>query len=109
MRVLASYSPFAREGLYAERGPIFISATATEPYANVHQFPPQIKADPVNFPLSLLGYSADHRMNFTKLVGERDIDELLGEVFDTYPEVAYLHVRNAEACCYICTVERYAG
>lgn len=105
-RLLLTYSPFAQEGLYAERGPIFISATDTEPYADVHRFPPEIKADPVNFPLSLLGYSVDHRMNFTQLVGDRDIDQLIDDVFEQRPEVAYLHVRNSEACCFICAVER---
>lgn len=105
-RLLFSYSPFAQEGLYAEKGPVFISDTHTAPYADVHRFPPEIKADPVNFPLSLLGYTPDHRMNFTRLVGDQDVDVLIGETFDKHPEVAYLHVRNAEACCYICAVER---
>lgn len=105
-RLLFSYSPFAQEGLFTERGPLFIRADQAEPYADVHRFPPEIKADPVNFPLSLLGYSADHRMNFTQLVGNADVDELIPTVLDQHPDIAYLHVRNSEACCYICTIER---
>ena len=105
-RLLFAYSPFNAEGLYAEKGPVFISATKTEPYADLHRFPPQIKADPVNFPLSLLGYSADNQMVFTKLVGVDDIDDLLSETLNNHPEIVYLHVRNSEACCYICAVER---
>lgn len=49
---------------------------------------------------------ADHRMNFTQLVGNQDVDVLIRIVFDGRPDVAYLHMRNAEACCYICAVER---
>ncbi len=105
-RLLFSYSPFAEEGLYSERGPLFIHAEAVEPYQDIHRFPPEIKCDPVHFPLSLLGYSADHRMNFARLVGQNDVDEFLVEVLNQHYEVAYLHVRNAEACCYICTIER---
>lgn len=45
-------------------------------------------------------------MVFTRLVGDADVDELIGEIFDKNKEVAYLHARNAQACCFICKIER---
>ena len=35
-----------------------------------------------------------------------DVDELIASIFDKHPEVEYLHARNAEACCFICKIER---
>jgi hypothetical protein len=43
---------------------------------------------------------------FTTLVGDRDVDEMIPEIFDAHPEVEYLHARNSVACCYICMIER---
>ena len=87
-RLLFSYSPFEQEGLYAEKGPVFISDAHMAPYADVHRFPPEIKADPVNFSLSLSGYNADRQMNFTRLVGCQDVDVLMGETLDKHLEMA---------------------
>ena len=77
-----------------------------EEYKDIYRFPPEIKADKENFPLSLIGYSQSQKMVFTKLVGDADVDELIPEIFEANPKVAYLHARNAEACCYICRIER---
>jgi hypothetical protein len=77
-----------------------------EPYADIHRFPPEIKADKENFPLSLIGYSKSQKMVFAKLVGDADVDELIPEIFEANPRVDYLHARNAEACCFICRIER---
>jgi hypothetical protein len=105
-RLLLSYSPFAIKNAFDQPGPIFIHKQEVEPYSHIHCFPPEIKADKINFPLSLIGYNADQRMAFTKLVGNEDVDELITSTFNKHPEVLYLHARNAEACCYICKIER---
>ena len=47
-------------------------------------------------------------MVLTKLVGDADVEALIDEIFRTYPEVEYLHARNAQAACYICKIERVA-
>lgn len=107
VRLLLSHSPFEIENAYNQRGPIFINKEEVEPYADIHRFPPEIKADRENFPLTLIGYSRGQRMVYTRLVGEADIDLLIPEIFETNPKVEYLHARNAEAGCYICKIERY--
>lgn len=105
-RLLLSHSPFEISNAFNQPGPIFINAEEVEAYKDVHRFPPEIKADKVNFPLSLIGYSKSQKMVFTKLVGDADVDELIPEIFEANPWVEYLHARNAEACCFICKIER---
>jgi Protein of unknown function (DUF1203) len=106
MRLIFSHSPFKINNAFNQPGPIFIHKKEAQPYADVHRFPPRIKADPKNFPLTLIGYSRGQKMVFAKLVGDADVDELIPQIFDAHPEVAYLHARNAEACCFICAIER---
>lgn len=105
-RLLFSHSPFTERNAFNQNGPIFIHAKEVEPYGDIHRFPPAIKADKVNLPLSLIGYSSKQKMVFTKLVGDADVDVLIVQIFNAHPEVQFLHARNAEACCYICKIER---
>lgn len=106
IRLLFRHSPFTVNNAFNQSGPVFIHQKEVEPYADVHRFPPEIKADPANFPLSLIGYSSDQRMVFSRLVGNDDVDLLIPEIFGSNPSVKYLHARNAEAGCYICAIER---
>lgn len=106
VRLLFRHSPFSIDNAFNQPGPVFIHKEKVEAYSDVHRFPPAIKADKKNFPLTLIGYSRGQKMVFTKLVGDRDVDELIGEIFDRHPEVDYLHARNAEAGCFICRIER---
>lgn len=105
-RLLLSHSPFAINNAFNQTGPIFIRGDEVEEYADVDRFPPEIKADKVNFPLSLIGYSKSQEMVYTKLVGDADVDEMIETIFEDLPNVEYLHARNAEAGCFICTIER---
>lgn len=105
-RLLLSHSPFTKKNVFDQPGPIFISKEEVEPYSDIHRFPPEIKNNKESFPLSLIGYSKKQQMVFTQLVGDDDVDLLIKKIFDEHPKVEYLHVRNSEACCYICKVER---
>jgi len=105
-RLLFTHIPFAIDNAFNQPGPLFINAEEVEEYADIHIFPPDIKSDKEHFPLTLIGYNKEQMMAYTELVGNSDVDELIVKIFDERPEVAYLHVRNAEACCYICKIER---
>jgi hypothetical protein len=105
-RLLASYSPFSIKNAFNQSGPIFLHKEEVEEYQDIYRFPPEIKADKVNFPLTLIGYSDEQRMVFTKLVGENDVDELIFSTFEQHKNIVYLHARNAEAGCFICKIER---
>lgn len=105
-RLLLSHSPFTIDNAFDQPGPIFIHKEDAEPYNDIYNFPAEIKANKKSFPLSLIGYSKSQKMVFTKLVGNADVDDLIVEIFNQHPEIDYLHARNAEACCYICKIER---
>jgi hypothetical protein len=105
-RLVLTHSPFEINNVYNQPGPVFIHKEEVEEYRDVHRFPPEIKADNMNFPLTLVGYSSDQRMNFTQRVGNDDVDELISWIFKNHSEVEFLHARNSEACCFICKIER---
>ncbi len=106
VRMLVSHSPFAIQNAFDQPGPIFINKKAVEAYKEVHRFPPEIKANKESFPLTLIGYNKEQKMVLTRLVGDDDPDLLIPQLLQDHAEVDYLHVRNAQACCYICKVER---
>ena len=105
-RLLFSHSPFEIDNAFNQPGPVFINKQDVEPYNDIHRFPPEIKADRESFPLTLIGYSKKQNMVYTKLVGEDDVDILIRKIFDSHPEVEYMHARNAEAGCFICKIEK---
>lgn len=105
-RLLLSYSPFIIDNAFNQTGPIFINKESVEEYTDIHRFPPEIKADKQSFPITLIGYSSNQTMVFTRLVGDDDIDLLIPKIFEEHTHIEYLHARNAEAGCYICKIER---
>lgn len=105
-RLLLKHSPFEIENAYNQPGPVFISASDVEEYNDIYRFPPEIKTNKKSFPLSLIGYSKVQQMVLTRLVGDADVDELITEIFAENVNVEYLHARNAQACCFICKIER---
>lgn len=105
-RLVFTHSPFLTDNPYNQPGPVFINQQEVEEYADIHHFPPAIKADKINFPLSLIGYDTNQLMVYARLVGDKDVDELINRIFDKHPEVVFLHARNAAACCFICKIER---
>ena len=106
MRLLISHSPFEVDNAYNQPGPVFMHKRAVKAYDDVYRFPPEIKADKVSFPLSLIGYDQQQMMVFTQLVKDDDVDTLIEHIFETHNEVEYLHARNAQAGCFICKIER---
>jgi len=105
-RLVLSHSPFSIDNAFNQPGPIFIHKKEVEPYDDIYRFPPEIKADKKHFPLSLVGYNSAQQMVYARQVGDKDVDELIVSIFNKHPEVDYLHARNAEACCFICKIER---
>jgi len=105
-RLLLTHSPFEIDNAYNQPGPVFIHSDEVDEYMDIYRFPPEIKADKKSFPLTLVGYNTDQQMVFTKLVGDADVDEMIIEVLDKQVDIEYIHARNAQACCFICKIER---
>lgn len=106
VRLLLFHNPFMMGNAFNQPGSIFINKEEVVAYKDIHRFPPAIKADKEHFHLTLIGYDKWQMMVIAQLVGDDDVDELIMKIFDEHPEVLYLHARSAEACCYICTIER---
>jgi hypothetical protein len=105
-RLLFSHSPFEIDNAFNQPGPVFINLEDVEEYKDLYRFPPEIKADKKHFKLTFIGYNKDQQMVLSKLVGDHDADEMIEKILFERPEVEYLHARSAEACCYICKIER---
>ena len=105
-RLLLTHSPFEIDNAYNQPGPVFINADDVDEYQDVYHFPPEIKADRKSFPLTLIGYNKQQMMALTRMVGDGDVDEMITEIFNDNPNIAYLHARNSQACCFICKIER---
>jgi len=105
-RLVLSHSPFTIDNAFNQPGPVFINKEEVEAYSDVYRFPPEIKADKENIPLTLIGYSKSQKMVFAKLVGDEDVDSLIEKIFDEHAYIDFLHARNAEAGCFICKIER---
>jgi len=105
-RLLFTHSPFEIDNAYNQPGPVFINAADVEEYSDIYRFPSEIKANKQSFPLTLIGYNTEQMMVLSKMVGDRDVDEMITEIFEKNDGVSYLHVRNSQACCFICKIER---
>ncbi|WP_109435807.1 MULTISPECIES: DUF1203 domain-containing protein [Aquimarina] len=106
IRLVFRHSPFDIKNAFDQPGPVFIHKKPVKAYEDIYNFPPGIKKDRDNFPLSLIGYNQEQKMVFTKLVGDEDVDELIEKIFKNHHNISYLHARNSEACCFICKIER---
>jgi hypothetical protein len=105
-RLLFTHSPFEIDNAYNQPGPVFINAVNVEEYSDIYRFPPEIKANKQSFQLTLIGYNTEQMMVLSKMVSDRDVDEMINEIFVQNPGIAYLHARNSQACCFICKIER---
>nr|WP_067063405.1 DUF1203 domain-containing protein [Mucilaginibacter sp. L294] len=106
-RLLFKHSPFDIENAYNQPGPVFINKADVEEYSDIHRFPPGIKANKKSFPLTLIGYNNKQMMVLTETVADKDVDKLITNIFNERADVEYLHARNAQACCFICKIERF--
>ena len=100
-RLLFTYDPFAELSDYPSPGPVFVHATACEPFAERDGFPEALRA----LPLTLEAYAADRWPVTRERVTGGDVEGTVARLL-ALPAVAYLHVRNAEAGCYIARIER---
>lgn len=98
-RLLFTYQPFAANQLPAP-GPVFIHAAACPRY-DADELPPEFRA----LPLVVEGYDAGGRLVWQERVGDRQPEEVIGAAFSRR-DVAFGHLRNGEAGCFMARVER---
>ena len=99
-RILFTYQPFTDPDALPAPGPVFIHRGDCERYDEV-AFPDTLR----RLPLAVDGYASGGRVVHQARAGEDPIEQVLDRVFSAGP-VAYAHLRNAEAGCFIARVER---
>jgi hypothetical protein len=101
-RILFTYDPFRGVEPFPLPSPIYIHERESTPYDETSGFPPG-QAD---LPLTFNAYGPGREVVTQERVRSQDavrptIERLLGR-----PSVKYVHVRNTEAGCFICSVTR---
>lgn len=102
-RILFLYNPFSTSQEADVAGPIFIHADDCRPYAQA-AFPAEIAA----LPVVLRAYDRDRRCIAEIIPTRDDVDGQL-EALLAQRDVEVVHVRNAEAKCFIAVVHRAAA
>ena len=98
-RILFTYQPFVSPGALPAPGPVFIHREACRQYDEL-RFPEELRA----IPLVLESYGERGILLDQQRVGGRTVEDVIEEQL-VEPRVEYLHVRNAEAGCFIARVQ----
>jgi hypothetical protein len=99
-RTLFTYNPF--EGLddYPSPGPVFVHTEACQPFTG-EEFPDSLRWLPMIFE----AYGEDRWIVARSRASGYRIEAAIEELFER-PEVKYVHIRNAEAGCFIAHISR---
>jgi hypothetical protein len=99
-RVLFTWDAFAGVDAYPSPGPVFIHRDACDSWSG-DGVPPELRP----LPLMLEGYGAGRWLVAREPVRDGRVEEAAERLFAN-AAVTYVHVRNAEAGCYVARVER---
>ena len=102
-RLLFTYDPFAGREPFPLPGPIFVHATECPPHES-GAFPDDLRF----IPLTLNAYASGRRLIAQERLDnshDGQVERALSRLFDD-PSVAYVHLRNTEAGCFIAQAER---
>lgn len=99
-RIYFSYDPFAGISDLPLPGPVFIHTDPCEEYSS-EGFPTELRS----IPLLLEGFGGQSRLVTTHPLVSDNVDEQILEVLNT-PDVKFIHLRNAEAGCYVARIEK---
>lgn len=99
--ILLAHCPFESNQPYAETGPIFVHERLCQPYTDDSAYPAEFPRSAV----VLRGYSSEDRIVAAEAVGERVVENVIGEMFAN-PAVEYLHARNLGYGCFMFRINR---
>jgi hypothetical protein len=103
-RILFLYNAFSAEQEADFAGPVYIHAQRCRPYAGGEGFPQEV----AQLPIAFFAYDSDGRRVAEAQPDGDGIEGALAGLF-ALPEIRFVHVRNAEAKCFIARVERSAS
>jgi hypothetical protein len=99
--LLFTYQPFTDPAALPAPGPVFIHRARCERYDGA-ELPDALRP----LPLVVEGYGAGGALLAQRRVGSAPFEKVLETVFGKQ-DVAYAHLRNAEAGCFIARVDRH--
>ena len=99
-RILFTYQPFIEPGSIPAPGPVFVHAVPCERYEGT-ELPPDFRS----IPLLLEAYRHGGEPLGRALVGGQQAEEVLERLFAA-TGADYVHIRNAEAGCFMARVDR---
>ncbi len=102
-RLLFTYQPFTDPAALPAPGPVFIHRERCERYDG-----PELPEALRPVPLALEGYGAGGVLLVQRRVGASPFEGVLDGVFEP-ADVQYVHLRNAEAGCFIARIDRGNG
>lgn len=98
-RTYISYDPFAGIASLPLPGPVFIHADGCEEFS-ADGFPAEL----LEIPMIFEGYGEHSRLVRSEVVDSDRFDEQIADVLGS-PGVDFIHIRNAEAGCFIARIE----
>jgi hypothetical protein len=99
-RLLFTYQPFTDPAALPAPGPVFIHRALCERYDR-----PRLPEALRPLPLALEGYGANGVLLLQRRVGASRFETVLADVLES-ATVQYVHLRNAEAGCFIARIDR---
>jgi hypothetical protein len=102
-RILFTYNPFEGLDTYPSPGPVFVHRTVCASFHG-EGFPESLRS----LPLILEAYGEDRWILDRARVTDGEVDEPIEKLLAN-PGVRYVHMRHAEAGCFIAQVNRVGG
>ena len=99
-RIYITYNPFQGVSDLPLPGPVFIHTERCEEHSS-GKFPTHL----LEIPMLFEGFGEHSRLVRTEPVDSERLDEQIGEILDA-EGVEFIHLRNAEAGCFIAKIER---
>ncbi len=99
-RLLFTYQPFLEPGSLPAPGPVFVHAEPCQRY-DALDFPPDFR----QLPLVVEGFRTNGTLVIQERVEAAPPEQVVAQVFGV-ADVAYAHLRNGEAGCYMARVDR---
>jgi hypothetical protein len=99
-RIYITYNPFAGVSRLPLPGPVFIHTEECAEYSD-QGFPNELRS----IPMILEGFGVNSRLVRSEPVSMDSVDQQIEEILDA-DEVEVIHIRNAEAGCFIAKIQR---
>ena len=99
-RILFLYNPFSAAQEADVAGPVYVHAEPCRPYAELSVFPEEVAV----LPIVVRAYDDDRRCKLEMTPRPGGVTAAIEACLDV-PGVSVVHVRNAEAKCFITAVE----